>query len=232
MDPKYFGRIMSYVRSGDLSYDGLNSKECAEFNKVLEYFELRAPVADQSAPSWDPEYCGDKLLLQSNNLVVSGRNSGMFKSKNSNTSQGVLSAQSCSKYSVQILKGKYIMIGFAPRHGFEKNGDSYRTCGWFLSVYNGRLFSQGGVFNKPYGDAIPERTVVTAIHDRNQNTIEFHIDGRSLGIAFSNITPGKLYAAASIGHDSELRIMDKSNQARRKNSRNNEQLQMNLITDY
>jgi hypothetical protein len=49
---------------------------------------------------------------------------------------------------------------------------------------------------KPNGTAIAEGSVVTAIHDTRQGQIEFHVNGKSLGIAFSNIHHDKRFAAA------------------------------------
>ncbi len=199
MDPTYFGRIMTYLRSGNLSYEGLTSKETAEFNKVVDYFQLRPTVLEE-VPCWDPEFCGDDLTLQENNRRVS---------KRAYEYNGVQSAKPCSNYSVQVINGRIIYIGFAPRQAFKKNTFNHTTCGWFVFVADGTLYAQGGIRDKAYGTAIPIGSMVTAIHDKSQHTIEFQVDGKSLGIAFSNIPHDELYAAADL-HDinDEIRIID------------------------
>jgi hypothetical protein len=145
-------------------------------------------------PTWDPEYCANPLTLQNNNRVVSkdvmGVAGGAF--------YGVQSAKPCSRYSVQIVKGQRIFIGFAPRLGFRGKGSNFKTCGWFLHVSQGSLYAQDGTRAKAYGTAIPVGSVVTAIHDASQHQIEFHVDGKSLGIAFNNVPYDELFAAADL----------------------------------
>ncbi len=167
-------------------------------NDVLEYFH------PQEAPIWDPLLCNDHLTLRDNNRTVYKEASAF--------GGGVQSAQPCSRYSVQIVKGHTVMIGFATRHGFQKNRRNFVTCGWFLSVEDGRLWSQIVTWNRAYGTAISEGSTVTAIHDTRLHTIEFQVDGISLGIAFNNIPHEHLYAAADFrifSHsDVDIRIMD------------------------
>ncbi len=203
MDPTYFGRIMTYIRSGDLSYRGLDREDMAEFDKVLDYFQLRFPIREQS-PSWDADFCGNKLILQANNRSVSKKYDGC---------SGVQSAQACSRYSVHIVKGQSVMIGFASRLGFEKHTDNFETCGWFLYVASGRLYAQGGIYNKVYSTSIPVGSVVTAIFHSSQRQIEFDVDGKSLGIAFSDIPCEELFAAADFItsiEETEILIVEKS----------------------
>jgi hypothetical protein len=164
----------------------------------LDYFQ------PPEAPTWDPLFCSDSLTLSDNNRAI-------YREANA-LGGGVQSAQPCSRFSVKIVKGHTVLIGFAPRHGFQKNKRNFVTCGWFLSVEDGRLWSQIVTWNKPYGTAIPEGSTVTAIHDTRLHTIEFQVDGISLGIAFNNITHENLYAAADYKVfsycDVDLRIMD------------------------
>jgi hypothetical protein len=124
----------------------------------------------------------------------------------------VQSAQPCSRYSVQIVKGYSALIGLAPRDEFDKNGLNYISCGWFMHVVNGNLMSQDGAYNIAYAKRgrIPEGSIVTVIHDTRQHTIEFQVNGTSLGIAFRHIPHENLYAAADFLGDSEaeIRIVD------------------------
>jgi hypothetical protein len=151
---------------------------------VLDYFY-------PEPPRWDPEFCGDHLTLGDGNRSVT--------LNAVRTIGSVQSAPPCSIYSVRVLS-RYILIGFAPRHGFQKNRANYRSCGWFLEFgMDGRLYSQDGTHGKSYAtNCIRLGSVVTAIHDMSQDTIEFQVDGKSLGIAFTNIPHEKLYAAADL----------------------------------
>ncbi len=166
--------------------------------EVLNYFQ------PQEAPRWHPEFCGEQLALDDSNRTVT---------KKSNLSiGGVLSEQPRSRYSVHIVFGRYIVIGFATYNGFQKNASNHFICGWCIDVDDGTLFSQNGFLGMSYGHPIPEGSVVTAIHDRSQHTIEFQVNGTSLGIAFTNIPHVALFAAADFYGPArgEIRIVDYS----------------------
>jgi hypothetical protein len=120
-----------------------------------------------------------------------------------------------SRYSVKAVIGRKIMIGFAQCHGFGYGILS--TRGYFISVAHGDLIAHGRhVLSKikkhGYGTPIPNGSVVTVIHDRRQRHIEFQLDGKSLGIAFTNVTQDELYAAIDVyGYSmAEIHIVDNS----------------------
>jgi hypothetical protein len=169
--------------------------------KVLDYFQARR----EEAPRWDPAYCGDDLMLHANNRRVSSKYWGY---------NGVQSAQPCSIFSVEIINGHDTFIGFAPRHQFRKNEDNFLSGGWFLCVVNGRLSTRSGIqrqYSGVYASAgIPVGSVVTAIHDMRQHTIEFQVNGTSLGIAFHDVPHDgqQLFAAADLYYNSDIRILD------------------------
>ena len=202
MNPIYFGRIMTYLQSNDLSYKGLNKKQTKKLNIALDYLQIPLPVR------WDRKYLGRSLTLGDNNRVVS--KSRLFGGSEGLRLEGVQSTQPCSKYSVQVVQGQNSFIGFATRHGFRKDTSNFKTCGWFIHVASGNLFSQDGIVSKAYGTAILVGSVVTVIHDTIQRHIEFQVNGKSLGVAFTNITNGKLFAAADIFdvYRAKLRIVD------------------------
>jgi hypothetical protein len=155
----------------------------------------------EQAPRWDPKFCADKLILCDNNRSVVLRAYGNIN--------GVQSVQPCSAYSVQIIHGRFILIGFAPRSGFQKNNYNYRN-GWFFNVYDGTLWAQNSIRGRAYGNGVvPEGSVVTAIHDSLQGQIEFLVNGISLGIAFTNVPHDELFAAADISDTrAMIRILD------------------------
>jgi hypothetical protein len=171
---------------------------CVVVGDILDYFE------PQKAPSWDPQFCGDDLSLKNSNHSVT-------KNTFRGNGCGVQSAQPCTRYSVQIVKGQNLMIGLAPRHGFDKNGLNFKSCGWYFHVLSGKLMSRDGAYKKAYcKEWITEGSLVTVIHDTRRHTIEFQVNGKSLGIAFRNIPRENLYAAADFPGSSgtEIRIVD------------------------
>jgi hypothetical protein len=160
--------------------------------------------------SWDAELCGK-------DLKANGRTVSTKHNLSTYYINGVQSAQPCSKYSVQVVKGQYIMIGFAPRLGFKNNDYNFINCGWFLDVSEGTLWAQDGTGSKSYvstrvnnSKPISDGSVVTAIHDYTRNQIEFQVDGISFGIAFTNVPRDEVFAAADFYgiEDAEIRISE------------------------
>ncbi len=93
------------------------------------------------------------------------------------------------------------MIGFAPRLKFRHGtGLSKR---WFLHVASGSLYGSDHLTflkkkRRGYGIPIPNGSVVTAFHDRSRQHIEFLVDGKSLGIAFTGVKKDELFATVEI----------------------------------
>jgi len=157
---------------------------------VLDYLQ------PEKAPSWDSQtFLGDLAFRDNDRTVytVEGSWGGGL----------VQSAQPCSRFSVQIVKSKMNRIGFAKRYG----NTVYPF--WLLDILDGTLLTRDFA-NMPYANGgIPVGSIVTAFHDSHRNTIEFEVNGTSLGIAFSNIPYRELYTTAFIfGHPAEIRIMN------------------------
>ncbi len=188
--------------------------------KVLGYFE------PERAPRWGSKYCGHQLARTEDNRRISVLLFTDFTFRHLYYN-GAQSAQPCSRYSVKVVVGKNILIGFAPRRGFRKDMSSSSTQGWFIDLSTGGLIAQGhrlvqtedsNTINRKrfafwslktplrlqrpkyrYGLPIFQGSIVTALHDRRQHTIAFQVDGQSLGIAFTNISESEpLYAAAEV----------------------------------
>jgi hypothetical protein len=191
MDPTYFGRIMSFLRSGKLSYRGLDTPDDVDaFHHVLDYFQLlrqddkttTCPKDDDTTThaliTWDPTKCGEHLTLDISNRMVVGSHTHCGW-------QSVQSAQPCTRFRVKVVQRGVIMIGFAPRKGFQANGGNSpfagRSCGWYVYVMGGTLWAQGGIHEKAYaGDQIQVGSVVTAIYERSQDRIRFEVDGMAI----------------------------------------------------
>jgi hypothetical protein len=180
----------------------------AVVDNILGYFQ------PEEAPRWDSQFRGELLTLGHNNRSVFKERTEVFDGVYSYYNC-VQSAQPCSRYSVKVVMGKKILIGFAPRDGYKF--DRLSTRGWFISVADGDLIAHGRYLlvkkKKPkYGTPIPNGSVVTVIHDRRQRHIEFQVDGKSLGIAFTNVTQDELYAAIDVyGYSmAEIHIVDNS----------------------
>jgi hypothetical protein len=172
---------------------------------VLASFVSLPENKNAPSPRWAPAFCGDQLVLSDNNRRVVKKYAGY--------TNGIQSAQPCTRFSVKIIHGHEIVVGFAPRLGFQKNFYNMDACGWFIHIADGSLWSQDtpdAKNGRAYGTPIPVGSIVTAIYDLQQHTIEFHVNGQSLGIAFRNVSDEELYAAADLwGKQTAIRLMDK-----------------------
>ena len=103
------------------------------------------------------------------------------------------------------------MVGMAPKN-VELNGQNFNTCGWYLHVFNGLLYSQAGDASRNYTSSIRENSVILVKHNKERRTISFSIDGQDKGIAFQNIPADMdLYPYVEICHQSgALMIVDRS----------------------
>jgi SPRY domain len=97
--------------------------------------------------------------------------------------------KSIYKYSVKIDASydMYIYIGFAPSKLFDVSAINFRSCGWYLFLYNGRLYSQNGDYRKAYSSKCEVGDTITCIYNSSSSEISFEKNGASLGVAFTNV---------------------------------------------
>jgi len=142
-------------------------------------------------PSWNPSWCGKDLKIKDD--VLQKSTNGLWNA--------VLSLDAVTSFKVLIKdRGNgNIMIGFAPRENHKKDGSNHLTCGWYLSVSTGGLYSQNGDNNKNYSPPIQNGTVIESNYSSVTHEISFKIDNTTCAVAFVNAgTSGKLYAAIDI----------------------------------
>lgn len=72
------------------------------------------------------------------------------------------------------------------------------TCGWHVNACNEQLYSQSCAFIKKYKiGGIAPGSIVTCILDRENDCINFELDGQPLGVAYDDIPVGEMYVALS-----------------------------------
>jgi hypothetical protein len=181
MDPEGFDRILSYLRTGELSFECLNSHEIKQLRKSMDYLQI--PLPKSVFLTWDPEFCGEKLVLFNENRTVTRTEGGLY--------YGVLGSVACEKFRVRIdATGSdcAVDIGFAPKDKFQCNSVNYNKCGWYFYGKNGNLYSQAGDYHKRYyGKRLEVGNVVTCIFNKTAEEISFEVDGKPLGVAFENV---------------------------------------------
>jgi len=86
----------------------------------------------------------------------------------------------------------------APKLSHDKTASSVerkkllnvQTCGYYLSIADGTLYSENGDKEKAYFSPllkIYDYSEITATHDQKEGTINFVINGKDYGVAFKGI---------------------------------------------
>jgi SPRY domain len=94
------------------------------------------------------------------------------------------------KYSAKIDESYYmgIRIGFAPSKLFDVwTVICCNSCGWYLSLDSGCLYSQDGDIDKAYSSECKVGDTITCIQNSSSSEISFEKNGVSLGVAFTNV---------------------------------------------
>jgi hypothetical protein len=162
-------------------------------NRSSHCFALTKLMKEVAAVTFDPEYCGRHAILSSDRRrIEQGRTS-------KDQGAGALCTK-CHRYSIRIFSGcSRLFLGFAPKQHFNKEGNNDGKCGYMMSLQDGFLYAQGGIWAKPYFTKCYENGTTIAVQLDN-NTISFAVNGKNCGIAFKNVT-GELFPAFDL-HES------------------------------
>jgi SPRY domain len=103
--------------------------------------------------------------------------------------EGLVWDASIHKYTVTVNVSikMTITIGFAPSQLFDVSKHNCHSCGWYLHLLSGTLYSQNGDYGKPYSSGCKVGDTITCIYDRHSRQISFVKNGVSLGVAFPNV---------------------------------------------
>jgi SPRY domain len=103
--------------------------------------------------------------------------------------RGSIWDQSIHKYSVKIdtSKRNSITIGFAPSKLFDVSKTNFSSCGWYLSLHSGTLWSQNGDHGKAYSSGCKIGDTITCVYNASTSEISFERNGVSLGVAYTNV---------------------------------------------
>jgi SPRY domain len=133
-----------------------------------------------------------KMLSYSHHpeLTVMNNNTCIKVSANRGYSYGALIwDKSIHKYSVKIDASGHmnIMIGFASSKLFDISGVNYRSCGWYLHLYYGCLYSQDRDYRNANYSGCKVGDTITCIHNSSSGEIFYEKNGVSQGMAFTNV---------------------------------------------
>jgi hypothetical protein len=191
-DPAHFGLIMTFLRTGEFPQKKLKSMtswEIEELEEECDYFLLPSPQELQLNSMWEfdlsPLNNPDNATFSNDNLTIT-KQSGV-----NNWNCPVIGTSPESEFTVQIISGFNISIGFCPIDQFVQNG-----CHWNRAT-NSCLFgcASGYIYNhpnqpKPYGSGLKLNDKLTVI--KNGSSIRFLVNGIDQGEAVNN-APGEMY---------------------------------------
>ncbi|KAG9400118.1 hypothetical protein AC1031_011028 [Aphanomyces cochlioides] len=167
LDASLFRRIMLYLRTGELSFNGLCGWECKELKSIVEYLNLGGP---KEHCLWDPNLCALDLSKDMKTVehgVLDGWRS-------------VMGDTSVKSIQIKVLEGsKNAFIGLAPRQGFNPDTTHCHSFGYSIHLMNGQVCRNGAVLFKRTKQFY-EGDVLTIRQDGN--TIRFKRNDRDIDV--------------------------------------------------
>ena len=87
------------------------------------------------------------------------------------------------------------MMGIASK-SIKLNSLNYNSCGWYMYLANGILYSQDGKSNSGYynSSCYQANSIIGIEWDETTGSVTYFINGKNCGIAYSNIK-GDYYPA-------------------------------------
>lgn len=157
-----------------------------KMKKELDYYQI------QHSPTWSTEFCGSLLLPEESKVTkVSGTD-------NWNASVLGSTPASSAKFRVSYNsdhEGR-LMVGLSPKKGLKINGPNWDSCGWYLYVYS------GGIFSKQHYDSmkkskIPSGSVIEVTYDASEKTIRFSANEETWVVCVKGVHAKNLYPTAA-----------------------------------
>ncbi|ETV86416.1 hypothetical protein H257_02787 [Aphanomyces astaci] len=190
LDPTHFDRVMTYLRTSELSFDGLSAWECRQLRSTLDYLNILTPrdlaMSKPTPPliQWNPHACSSSLVLLHDQRTVQ-KAAGAGRS----VSNAVVGTTPVDVFSLRLdefpatgnVLGK-IFVGLAPSKGFGVYSYNPDRCGYYVELRHGSVFGQDGTTGKPYATGFKTGDVVTVRRCHRQ--IHFEKNDQELGVAF------------------------------------------------
>jgi hypothetical protein len=112
--------------------------------------------------------------LSSTTLAFSKKNK--VATYNADDWQGTALGTKATQYAIKLLNSQcqYLMIGFAPKN-INKGGNNYSSCGYYLYITSGTLYSQNGDSDKGYGSGDENQGTVWGVKwDKKKGTLSYN----------------------------------------------------------
>jgi hypothetical protein len=186
--PKHFELIMDYLRTGKLSTKELKSGEIEELEKELDYYLLQI-----AAPLKSTEWHWD--LSPSRKPANASFSDADLKIRKTGGGDGwncpVIGSSPVSEFTVKLISGPDIMIGFCAIDEFVQNASHFDRVknGCFFQCCSGSVWFNGSR-TKSYSSGLKVNDKITAI--KTGTSIRFYINGVDQGEAINN-AEGDMY---------------------------------------
>jgi len=191
--PDNFSKIVKFMNTQILLYEDMNETALSSLKSDFEYFGIPFPIQFNTEETTPLEWsiCPKTSLLSEGNKVVTKVSGGR-------TSCAILGSKVATRYKVQFSKGDSVLIGFVAKENFNPEGTNFNKSGnYYILGKSGNLYPGGKLY---YQSQIAEGWVIECIHDKQNSTISFIINGINNGIAFRDVT-GDCYPALDIGEE-------------------------------
>jgi hypothetical protein len=191
---EHFPLIMDYLRTGELYTKELKSREIQELEKELDYYLLQIAAPLKSTEwHWDlsPSRKPANASFSEDNLKITRTGAGGWNCP-------VIGSSPVSEFTVKLISGLNIMIGFCAIDEFVQNGNHFDQVknGCFFCCYDGEVgFNE--VNWKSYSSKLKINDKITAI--KTGSSIRFLINGVDQGEAINN-AEGDMYPVVELGN--------------------------------
>ncbi|KAF0709532.1 Aste57867_5885 [Aphanomyces stellatus] len=174
LDATHFNRVMGFLRSGELSFAGLNEWECRELGAVFDYLKL--PIPSEATWSWSPHRCARTLTLSQTNKTVA-------TTTKSTDYVAVMGDHIVSVFRLRLVatSAGWLFVGLAPPADVRLCSRTYDCGGYCLQVNDGTLTCDEKK-HAPYTTAFTAGDLVTVRW--SDGKINFERNDVDLGDAF------------------------------------------------
>eukprot|EP01118_Nematostelium_gracile_P010358 TRINITY_DN3559_c1_g1_i2.p1 TRINITY_DN3559_c1_g1~~TRINITY_DN3559_c1_g1_i2.p1 ORF type:complete len:319 (-),score=66.20 TRINITY_DN3559_c1_g1_i2:3-959(-) len=185
--PKYFQRIIDFMRSGELIFDDLSGKEKKEIKIELDYYQIPIPESLKYEKwHWDPQKKGKYITLTENNTIATCL-------KKDKINPVVIGNKSVDRFRIKILSHKNCeefqsFVGLVPTRDIDLEDcpEKYWAIGLdkFTLMKDGDYITSDLKYERKVGDEIE------FYHNQEEGTITLYINKEGKGIVFSDVPIG------------------------------------------
>eukprot|EP01118_Nematostelium_gracile_P019851 TRINITY_DN937_c0_g1_i2.p1 TRINITY_DN937_c0_g1~~TRINITY_DN937_c0_g1_i2.p1 ORF type:complete len:309 (-),score=84.76 TRINITY_DN937_c0_g1_i2:71-997(-) len=182
--PIHFHRILSYLRTGVLSLDGMSGHEVHELSAELDYYQIPSELTFSAFNQWqwDTKKKGDRIVLSNNNRMAQ-------KTGDIAWDATVIGNKPVDTFQLKLTKrglNGSVMVGMAPQT-VNLNAINHNNCGWYMWLHDGTLYARKKSNGKKYTLPVEEGSVIQVTRDKSLGTISFNINGQDKGVAFYGV---------------------------------------------